>query len=549
MKRIIFIIALLGVCVFATSVHALNSQNLRYYFPGSRTLSLVESAPKAANTLTLGFGFNYGYQPFEYGNASGNVRVQSIVDHLATFDFNASYSFSDRVAVGLGIPMHITSNITVLGGTTMETPVSFGDIMLTGIYNIIQPGSNFLNIGVSVVPFLTLPSGNDGNFVGESHVTGGLLLVGDIEYDRHYFGLNLGFRMREQEQFLNLDVASEFLYTAAYNFKIIPDADLSSFLELGGATVMKNFWQEEIASPFELKLGVSKGFLAEYQLKATAFGGLGIGNGYGNPNVRFGFKVTYDHQLPRTREVVKIVESKIEKVEKELKELTIYYPTDGSHVDPFYDQKIAGIAKIMKQNPNLGPIYIVGNTDDVGSDGYNQHLSETRARTAARSIIDNGLAQNDIVWIGLGERYPIVTNSSDANRALNRRTLFTFIKHDQLEEKQTKRGVVGVNTITGKRNDSYTEVLKDLEKKSATDDLEAEAVATKKYKDKSEVTAEKDGTTKIKDKPTAAPKTYYNKPRSKKYYESQEKRTTTVKTKKGGIVEETIFEDDIVEDL
>ncbi|MBU0507017.1 hypothetical protein KJ708_13595, partial [bacterium] len=90
---------------------------------------------------------------------------------------------------------------------------------------------------------------------------------------------------------------------------------------------------------------------------------------------------------------------------------------------------------------------------------------------------------------------------------------------------------------------------KDLEKKSATDDLEAEAVATKKYKDKSEVTAEKDGTTKIKDKPTAAPKTYYNKPRSKKYYESQEKRTTTVKTKKGGIVEETIFEDDIVEDL
>ena len=501
-------------------------------------MSLVESKPKPLDTLTIGFAYNYAHQPFEFGNSAGNVRVLGIVDQLHTFDFNVSYSFSDRMALGIGIPVHVTKNITSFTNIAKETPMNLGDIMLTGIYNFIQPETNKLNIGFSVMPFFSFPSGNGSDFIGDAHVTAGFLLIGDIQQGRHYGGLNLGFRFRETESFLNLDIASELLYTAAYHINIIPDYAFDGFVELNGSTVLKDFFKDELQSPVEMRLGVNKGFLQDNVLKAKIFAGVGLGSGYGNPDVRVGFHVSYDHLLPRTREVIKIVESKIQKIEKELKELTIYYPTDGAKVDPFYDVKIAAIAQILKENPSLGPLYIIGHTDDVGSNAYNQRLSEKRAQQSAASIIAQGLDPKNIVWVGLGEDFPVVENSSDANRALNRRTLFTFIKPDQLIEKLTKRGVMGINTITGKKNDSYTEVLKELDSQKQIVNEDGKAVVVKKYKDKSEVTLEDDGTTVTKDTPTSYPKQIKNKPRTKKVYEEGPAEVTVTTTTKKALKKE-----------
>lgn len=542
MKKVI--LALVLLFVFIPKAQALNTQSLRYYFPGGRALSLIESTPKPTDTLTLGFGFNYAKNPLEFGSTSGGARVGPIVNYLVTFDLMASYSFSERFALGLDVPFHIGRNVVSIATTTLENNFNVGDVLLSGLINIIPPDSNSLNMGFAVAPFVSLPSGRSSDFVGDTTVTGGLIAVGDMDLNGHYVGINLGFRLRKTENFLNLSVASEFMYDIAYHHVIVTSARLDGFAELNGSTVLKDFWQKANESPFEARLGLTKTFLDQDQLKVTTAAGLGLGNGFGTPDFRLALKVVYDHLLPRTKrvEVVKIVEKpiplRIQKIEKELKELTIYYPTDGSQVDPFYDQKIAAIAKILRENPDLGPLYIVGHTDEVGSNPYNQRLSERRAKKAANSIVSHGMDIRNIVWVGLGEDYPVIENTSDANRALNRRTLFTFIKPDQLKEKQTSRGVVGVNVVTGRKNDSYTEVLKELEYKQQTSDPGTKTVIIKKFKDKSEVITEDEETVQTKDSPTSQPKKVRIKSRSKKIYKIE-------KTKGGTVIyrEKDVFEE------
>lgn len=471
MFRKILILFLVNICL-VSSVFAINVQNQRIYFPGSRTFSLVESHPKPMDTLTLGLGMNYALQPYEFGLAPGNVRVQGIVDHLFTWDFNGSYSFSDRFALGIGIPVHLTNNIISDTNFTMETPLNLGDIMLGGLYNIIPSENNTTGIGFSMAPFFSFPTGNAGDYIGDSHVTGGFLLTGDVDLNGHYLGLNAGLRFRKEEDFLNLSVGSEFLYAFAYQHAIVPNFSLDGFFELQGSTTLKKFFTEEISSPFELRLGATKGLLENNQLKISMAHGIAIGNGYGNPDYRLSLKVAYDHYLPRVKrvETVKVIE-KVEKVEQELKELTIYYPTDESQVDPFYDKKIAGIAKIMNENPGMGPLYIVGHTDDVATPSYNQKLSERRAKQAYESILQHGILAETVVWLAVGETDPVVDNTTPANRALNRRTLFTFVKPKQLTEGYKRYGTSYDPKKYG--TDSYTEVLKEQEAGHQTQDDDA----------------------------------------------------------------------------
>lgn len=523
MKKILALV-FLAILFLSPTAQALNTQSLRPLFPASRGLSFIESTPAPKDTLTFGLGFNYGSRPLEF--ASGGARTGGIVDHLFTFDYMASYSFSDRFALSVGVPLHVANHLTDITVATFETTINLGDINVAGLYTIIPRDATPLNFGLGIAPFLTMPTGRSSDFVGDDNATGGFWLTGDLDLAGHFIGLNLGLRLRKEENFTNLSVDHEFMYDILYHHAILTDYALDGFAELSGTTVMKDFWQKSNESPFEVRGGVTKGWMEDNKLKSTLFAGLGVGNGYGTADVRVGVKLAYDHFLPRPKkvEVVKVIEEplpvRIERIERELKELTIYYPTNGDQVDPFYDQKIAGIVAILKKNPDLGTLYVVGNTDDIGSNGYNQRLSERRSKTAAESIMAQGLDSRLIVWVGLGEETPAVPNTSDANRALNRRTLCTFIKPNQLLEKYTPAGITGVNTVTGKKNDSYTEVLKQIE---ASQGLQGQdgGVVIKQYKDKSQLIVGPTGETKSQSTPTSPTQDVTPQTRTKKYYEEK----------------------------
>jgi outer membrane protein OmpA-like peptidoglycan-associated protein len=65
-------------------------------------------------------------------------------------------------------------------------------------------------------------------------------------------------------------------------------------------------------------------------------------------------------------------------------------------------------------------LMIVGHTDAVGSDTYNQDLSERRAGSASNYLRSRGVART-IQTLGAGETEPVATNDTDDGRQQNRR--------------------------------------------------------------------------------------------------------------------------------
>ena len=64
---------------------------------------------------------------------------------------------------------------------------------------------------------------------------------------------------------------------------------------------------------------------------------------------------------------------------------------------------------------------VYGHADSVGSDAYNQQLSERRAMNVASVLIQGGVIRQRIIAEGFGESRPIASNATDDGRARNRR--------------------------------------------------------------------------------------------------------------------------------
>ena len=64
---------------------------------------------------------------------------------------------------------------------------------------------------------------------------------------------------------------------------------------------------------------------------------------------------------------------------------------------------------------------VYGHADSVGSDAYNQDLSERRAMNVASVLISGGVIRQRVITQGFGEARPIASNATDDGRARNRR--------------------------------------------------------------------------------------------------------------------------------
>lgn len=76
---------------------------------------------------------------------------------------------------------------------------------------------------------------------------------------------------------------------------------------------------------------------------------------------------------------------------------------------------------------NQTTINVAGHTDSVGSDSYNQKLSEQRASSVARYLQSRGVTNQRLQTYGYGESRPVDTNNTEAGRANNRRVEITLV--------------------------------------------------------------------------------------------------------------------------
>lgn len=83
-------------------------------------------------------------------------------------------------------------------------------------------------------------------------------------------------------------------------------------------------------------------------------------------------------------------------------------------------ERLARVAGILLAHRDL-KINVEGHTDSVGTDSYNQRLSEARAQSVRDYLVSGGIPQGVVGTAGFGETRPVATNDTAAGRQQNRR--------------------------------------------------------------------------------------------------------------------------------
>lgn len=104
----------------------------------------------------------------------------------------------------------------------------------------------------------------------------------------------------------------------------------------------------------------------------------------------------------------------------------VTFQTASSVLAPSFHEVLNSVALVLKEYPKT-LIEVAGHTDSIGDAAYNQGLSEQRAHSVARYLIEQGVNRQRVLTVGYGESRPVASNSTDAGRAQNRRVELTLI--------------------------------------------------------------------------------------------------------------------------
>lgn len=107
----------------------------------------------------------------------------------------------------------------------------------------------------------------------------------------------------------------------------------------------------------------------------------------------------------------------------------IQFPPDSAVLIPSEQDKLRRIAEILKKYPDRD-ILITGHTALAGTAEGRQRLSEERAASVGRFLLDQGVRDPDrLLYKGMGAREPVADNSTEAGMRKNRRVEITIMEN------------------------------------------------------------------------------------------------------------------------
>lgn len=98
----------------------------------------------------------------------------------------------------------------------------------------------------------------------------------------------------------------------------------------------------------------------------------------------------------------------------------LFFGFNAADIQQESEKEVNYLFDFLKRNTKLN-IEIIGHTDNIGTENYNQKLSENRAQALATALIDKGIAPERIKALGKGSKEPISSNKTEEGRAENRR--------------------------------------------------------------------------------------------------------------------------------
>jgi OmpA-OmpF porin, OOP family len=105
----------------------------------------------------------------------------------------------------------------------------------------------------------------------------------------------------------------------------------------------------------------------------------------------------------------------------------VYFATNEDRILARSFSLLDEVARALRDRKKLN-VRIEGHTDSVGNEKYNKELSDRRAHSVRKYLMDKGIEGGRMEALGLGEEQPIDDNRTSDGRAANRRVEFHIIK-------------------------------------------------------------------------------------------------------------------------
>jgi len=110
----------------------------------------------------------------------------------------------------------------------------------------------------------------------------------------------------------------------------------------------------------------------------------------------------------------------------QIRQTHLGFPNGGTTLEPEAQARLDIIVDFIRVDPSINRIQLDGHSDNTGNRLANRDTSRRRAMAVEEYLRARGIAPEHIVVRFHGERYPLVRNSSEANRAKNRRVTMTL---------------------------------------------------------------------------------------------------------------------------
>lgn len=104
----------------------------------------------------------------------------------------------------------------------------------------------------------------------------------------------------------------------------------------------------------------------------------------------------------------------------------ILFESNSDQLNEISFTELQRVVDLLRQNESMR-VEIAAHTDDVGSAVYNAMLSNRRALSVAKFLLENKIAEGRFEAKGYGESQPIVPNETEENKALNRRVVLKIL--------------------------------------------------------------------------------------------------------------------------
>lgn len=391
--------------------------------------------------------FSYAYHPLELFDATGKNRLQGVVDHLLTADVVAAIGITKWLQLGADMPLVIGNwyqSPDVVPGPGTKRYFDLGDLKVGAKARILDPCKYFVGLGIS--GFLQVPTGNSNHYVGDDGIGGGGKLLLEARVSKKIkLDLNAGYKTGKKVLLNNIEYQHRFIAGLGGAAEVAKD--LNVFAEINAEAPFRRFFSQKAINPVEYLGGVrwkipGSGFEISAGAGSCAVCGIKTARVRGVVGMNYRFE-SQKQKAEESSDYSSCIAKPVAETPVELpqsgravligNEISTYMPIrfafNSTELTDHSKEMIADVVNFINSEKSIKKVRIEGNADSIGPLFVNKEISLKRADVVALYMVLLGV-RDDVVLLPVGYGYfrPEVPNTSDENRAKNRRVVFIVVE-------------------------------------------------------------------------------------------------------------------------